>query len=53
MEADRVAEGTVLAYCKKNKLCSRQAEHLTDMLPAKLAIVVENWSRVLDRIKAS
>jgi recombination protein RecT len=51
MEANQVTEVQVLAYCKKNKLCSRVAEKLTDMVPAKLAILIENFDRLVDKIK--
>jgi hypothetical protein len=53
MQANQVTEAQLINWCKKNKLCSRQATALTDMIPAKLALVVENFDRALDKIKAS
>jgi recombinational DNA repair protein RecT len=50
---DGVTEQQVVTYCRKNKLSSAKCEKLADMVPAKLALVVENWDRVIEKIKAS
>lgn len=43
MTRDTVTEQSVIAFCKKQKWCSKNAEGLSDMVPAKLILVVENW----------
>jgi recombination protein RecT len=49
-----VTEAQIVTYCKGKgvKLCASTASSLKDFVPARMKVLVENWSHVVDKIKA-